>query len=253
MCAVQRFDLEIINIMNNDGSLNAAAGAYEGLDRFDARKKLWADITVSPLLSYCLLPYHTRLLCSRRTFVEMACRTLCKSQGPRADASTSQKLYSRDVECFLLRLSLIRMVSLGLQEAGLAIREEPYTMRVPRSQRGGEVIEPLVREQWFVSMQPLAEPALKVRPSPTSSQSLYMERLVHHLECRSTGLCPCGRWRSPPSRWGRPPPHPPLSVDVQRLVSTRACWQSTPWIWGRPLHPPAPGRHAETGVHVGMQ
>ena len=35
-------------------------------------------------------------------------------------------------------------------------------MRVPRSQRGGEVIEPLVREQWFVRMQPLAEPALKV-------------------------------------------------------------------------------------------
>ena len=35
-------------------------------------------------------------------------------------------------------------------------------MRVPRSQRGGEVIEPLVRDQWFVKMQPLAEPALKV-------------------------------------------------------------------------------------------
>ena len=42
-------------------------------------------------------------------------------------------------------------------------------MRVPRSQRGGEVIEPLVREQWFVSMRPLAEPALKVRPPPGSS------------------------------------------------------------------------------------
>ena len=52
---------------------------------------------------------------------------------------------------------------LGLQEAGLAIKEEPYTLRVPRSQRGGEVIEPLVREQWFVAMRPLAEPALKVR------------------------------------------------------------------------------------------
>lgn len=46
MRCAQRFDLEIINIMNNDGSLNAAAGAYEGLDRFEARKKLWADIKV---------------------------------------------------------------------------------------------------------------------------------------------------------------------------------------------------------------
>ena len=34
-----------------------------------------------------------------------------------------------------------------MQEAGLVIKEEPYTMRVPRSQRGGEVIEPLVRER----------------------------------------------------------------------------------------------------------
>ena len=56
-----------------------------------------------------------------------------------------------------------------VQEADLAIKEEPYTMRVPRSQRGGEVIEPLVREQWFVRMQPLAEPALKVSPSTLCS------------------------------------------------------------------------------------
>lgn len=50
-----------------------------------------------------------------------------------------------------------------VQAEGLVIREEPYTMRVPRSQRGGEVVEPLVREQWFVQMQPLAEPALQVQ------------------------------------------------------------------------------------------
>lgn len=48
-----------------------------------------------------------------------------------------------------------------LQNEGLAIKEEGYKTRVPRSQRGGEVIEPLVRDQWFVRMQPLAEPALK--------------------------------------------------------------------------------------------
>lgn len=35
-------------------------------------------------------------------------------------------------------------------------------MRVPRSQRGGEIVEPLVREQWFVRMEPLAKPALEV-------------------------------------------------------------------------------------------
>ncbi len=32
--------------------------------------------------------------------------------------------------------------------------------RVPISQRGGEVVEPLVSEQWFVRAEPLAGPAL---------------------------------------------------------------------------------------------
>jgi valyl-tRNA synthetase len=52
------------------------------------------------------------------------------------------------------------------QAAGLELKQEPHTMRVPRSQRGGEVVEPLVREQWFVRMQPLAQPALEVRNLP---------------------------------------------------------------------------------------
>ena len=30
------------------------------------------------------------------------------------------------------------------QEAGLVIKQEPHTQRVPRSQRGGEIVEPLV-------------------------------------------------------------------------------------------------------------
>lgn len=51
-----------------------------------------------------------------------------------------------------------------MQDEGFAIKEEDYKMRVPRSQRGGEIIEPLVRDQWFVRMQPLAQPALQVLP-----------------------------------------------------------------------------------------
>ena len=49
-----------------------------------------------------------------------------------------------------------------VQEAGMVLKKEDYTVRVPRSQRGGEIVEPLLREQWFVRMQPLAEPALQV-------------------------------------------------------------------------------------------
>lgn len=44
---------------------------------------------------------------------------------------------------------------------GLTLEAKPYRLQVPRSQRGGEVIEPLVSMQWFVKMKPLAEQGLK--------------------------------------------------------------------------------------------
>ncbi|MCX6035955.1 MAG: valine--tRNA ligase, partial [Chloroflexi bacterium] len=47
-----------------------------------------------------------------------------------------------------------------MQAAGLAIKEEPYTLNIPRSQRGGEIVEPMISEQWFVKIQPLADAAL---------------------------------------------------------------------------------------------
>ncbi|XP_058722633.1 valine--tRNA ligase, chloroplastic/mitochondrial 2 isoform X1 [Vicia villosa] len=87
----RKLGLPILNVMNKDGTLNEVAGMYSGLDRFEARKKLWTE----------------------------------------------------------------------LEETGLAVKKEPHTLRVPRSQRGGEIIEPLVSKQWFVSMEPLAEKALQ--------------------------------------------------------------------------------------------
>ena len=44
---------------------------------------------------------------------------------------------------------------------GLVIKEELYILNVPRSQRGGEIIEPLVSTQWFVKIEPLAKAALE--------------------------------------------------------------------------------------------
>ena len=46
-----------------------------------------------------------------------------------------------------------------MEAAGLVIKEEPYLMNVPRSQRGGEIVEPLLSTQWFVNMDSLAEMA----------------------------------------------------------------------------------------------
>ena len=39
-----RHNLPMINMMTINATLNEHAGAYAGLDRFDARKKLWADM-----------------------------------------------------------------------------------------------------------------------------------------------------------------------------------------------------------------
>ncbi len=47
-----------------------------------------------------------------------------------------------------------------MKDQGLVIKEEPYTINVPRSQRGGEIIEPMVSEQWFVAIKGQAQKAM---------------------------------------------------------------------------------------------
>lgn len=48
-----------------------------------------------------------------------------------------------------------------MRSAGLVIKEEDYTINIPRAQRGGEVIEPMISLQWFLRMESLAKPALE--------------------------------------------------------------------------------------------
>ncbi len=48
-----------------------------------------------------------------------------------------------------------------MKAAGLVIKEETHTHQVPRSQRGGEIIEPMVSTQWFVRMESLAAAGLE--------------------------------------------------------------------------------------------
>jgi valyl-tRNA synthetase len=44
---------------------------------------------------------------------------------------------------------------------GLVIKVDPHMQRVPRSQRGGEIIEPLVSSQWFVKTEGMGAKALQ--------------------------------------------------------------------------------------------
>jgi len=105
----QRHSLPVLNILNEDATLNANAGRYAGLDRFEARARLWAD----------------------------------------------------------------------MEAAGLTIKVEPHRHAIPRSQRGGEIVEPMISTQWFVKIAPLAGPAIdavragRIRIVPEHFERVY--------------------------------------------------------------------------------
>ncbi len=87
----KRHDLEIIKVMNDDATMNAYAGKYEGMDRYECRKAMIKD----------------------------------------------------------------------LEELGLLVKVEDHSHNVGQCYRCGTTIEPIVSDQWFVKMQPLAEAAIK--------------------------------------------------------------------------------------------
>ncbi|GAB4580803.1 MAG: valine--tRNA ligase [Anaerolineales bacterium] len=86
----ERHHLPIMSILDKEAKVNEHGGPYAGLDRFEARKRLWEDMRIHKLV----------------------------------------------------------------------IKEEPHVHMIPRSQRGGEIVEPMISTQWFVKIQPLAEAAL---------------------------------------------------------------------------------------------
>jgi valyl-tRNA synthetase len=76
-----------------------------------------------------------------------------------------------------------RVVS-DLREQGLLVKEESHKHSVGHCYKCGTVIEPLLKEQWFVNMQPLAEEAIralradKITFYPRSKK----EQLIRYLE-----------------------------------------------------------------------
>ncbi|MCK6461046.1 MAG: valine--tRNA ligase [Planctomycetes bacterium] len=111
----QRHKLPIVSILNPDGTLNANAGPYAGLDRAVARKKVVED----------------------------------------------------------------------LEKAGLLEKVVPHRFTLPLSDRSKSPIEPLVSEQWFVRMEPLAGPAIravnegKLRFVPERWTKVYLDWLTN--------------------------------------------------------------------------
>ncbi|HVU01444.1 MAG TPA: valine--tRNA ligase [Polyangiaceae bacterium] len=58
------------------------------------------------------------------------------------------------------RFQARKAVKRKLAEVGLERGSKPHVMTLPRSQRSGVVVEPIISTQWFVKMEPLAQPAL---------------------------------------------------------------------------------------------
>jgi valyl-tRNA synthetase len=72
-----------------------------------------------------------------------------------------------------------------MKAAGLVIKEEKYLTTIPRSQRGGEIIEPMISEQWFVKMESLANAGLtavrdgRIKIVPERFEKTYFNWLEH--------------------------------------------------------------------------
>jgi valyl-tRNA synthetase len=63
----------------------------------------------------------------------------------------------RGLDRFVARQQIVE----DLTAQGLIDKIQPHTLKVPRGDRSGEVIEPYLTYQWFVKVAPLAGPAIK--------------------------------------------------------------------------------------------
>ena len=63
-----------------------------------------------------------------------------------------------------------------LKEQGLLLEIEPLTHEVGHSERTGVMVEPMVKEQWFVKMGPLAEKVLKFQDNKEEKINFFPKR-----------------------------------------------------------------------------
>ncbi|MFO0757348.1 MAG: valine--tRNA ligase [Byssovorax sp.] len=115
-----------------------------------------------------------------------------------------------------------KAVKKALEEKGLTRGEKKHDLMLPRSERNGSIVEPMISTQWFVKMQPLAEPALaavregKTKIIPEEWQKTYEHWMTNILDwCISRQL-----W------WGHRIPAfycPEGHVTVSREDHPKAC------------------------------
>ena len=81
------------------------------------------------------------------------------------------------------RFDARRRILKDLEEAGLLLQTKPHKLMVPKSDRTHTVIEPMLTDQWFVSMEKLAKPAIsavktgEIRFVPENWSNTYFQWL----------------------------------------------------------------------------
>ena len=79
------------------------------------------------------------------------------------------------------RFAARKRIVADLEAAGLMDKIEPHKLMVPRGDRSGAVIEPLLTDQWYVKVGPLAKPAIEAVESgaikfvPDNWKNTYFE------------------------------------------------------------------------------
>ena len=139
-----------------------------------------------------------------------------------------------------------------MEAAGLTIKTEPYRTQVPRSQRGGEIVEPMVSTQWFVKMKPMADMGLeavrsgriKIIPERFTkvyynwlenirdwciSRQLWWGHRIPAWHCADCGHTTVAKTDPDALRALRLDPHRAGPGRAGHLVQLRACGRSRRW------------------------
>ena len=107
-----------------------------------------------------------------------ACATTCRSIVVIGKDGNMTALAGPDY-AGLDRFEARKKVVADMEALGLVEKIEDYTIQTPISDRSKEVIEPLLSEQWFVDMKPLA--AARHRRGEAGQDPLHSRALQGHL------------------------------------------------------------------------
>jgi hypothetical protein len=99
-----------------------------------------------------------------------------------------------------LSIPFLSDASLRSQDSGLGLETKTHLQRIPRSQRSGEVIEPMLSEQWFIKMD--VSPLFPALPRPASLlRRAWQPRPSRQPGAKSCGSCPRGLRRCGTAGW----------------------------------------------------